>query len=263
MTQSRNKLVVCGDSFNFGIGCTNLYTQPYGVLVAKHFDAELIRLARGGCSNYACHLQAWHAAEWMQPKLIIIGTTSFDRIDWVSENHSDMTYAAIRANNINYHEYPPHLHPQPHHDKPMPFYFQGRDDYKPALLSEQISALNDYLSNTLNPFYRRLKTEPPKKLRMMMEYLTSVMHWDIKLNTDIGVILKAYTYSKNRGINCMVIGSDPQFTDLIPPQDLVHHNWFDFSLRYPDTIGSMHASEEGHAVFAKTLIERVKQNGYL
>jgi hypothetical protein len=100
------KLVICGDSYGYGIGCTNLETQPFGVLTAKHFGWDLIRLARGSASNYTIYLQGMYAADMKDPPhLVVLNQTSYDRIEWFAEGTNPI--ADHTALNINYHQYPP------------------------------------------------------------------------------------------------------------------------------------------------------------
>ena len=133
-------LVICGDSFNYGIGCSHLATEPFGVLVANHFNLELIRLARGSASNYTIHLQGEFAATLKPtPKLVILGTTSTDRFEWVTTGKSLDKSPTLY--DVSYHNYPPHHEPPPMHDSPMPFYLYSNPMYSPKILSEQIPAI--------------------------------------------------------------------------------------------------------------------------
>ena len=251
-------IIICGDSFNAGIGCRNMLTQPYGVLVAKHFNANLIMLARGSASNYNIHLQAIYATG-LKPDLLIVGTTSCDRYDWIAEGKQ--TPFTLTAPNINYHDYPPHSHPWGDSDRPIPFYFDGDREYDPILLSEQIDAI-EARANT-NKFVDRLSKEPSKKMQQLLDYAVHIMPYTVKKSQDEGVILRSYCIAKKAGINTIVVGGHATLEDVVHAQDYMHHDWFVFSKEYPDTIGSMHASEEGHAVFAEKLIKKIEENGYI
>jgi len=260
----KEMMVVCGDSYNAGIGCVNMHTQAYGVVTAQHFDWDLITLARGSASNYAVHLQAMYAAELL-PHLVIIGQTSYDRLEWVMDTHSKPAHEQPTLHNLNYHLYPPHHFPQPHHDKPMPFHLQDSADYKPYLLTEQVGGIDDYLTrfkkNPGFPYYERLHTEPREKLELIRDYYVNCVDYAIKRDYDIGLLLQAYTFLKRKGINCLILTRDiGLFGKFIDQADLMHQDWWYLSNIYPDTIGSMHTSEIGHQDTADRLIAKIKEN---
>lgn len=266
---SKKQIVICGDSFSYGIGCENLHTEPYGVLVSKHFDWDLIRLARGSASNYAIFLQGMYAADLPEkPHLIILSQTSYDRIEWFSENKPEHFYSKSFLGhsllNLNYHEYPPHFEAQPHHDSPMDFYLKDNKDYNPLILSEQVGGIDDCLKtrNRFSEFgfYKRMKTEPNEKLELIRDYCVTALDHSIKRNYDIGVLLQAYTYIKKKGINCIVLSRDVDiFSNYFDPKDIMYQDWFELAKIYPDTIGSLHTSGEGHADTAKRLIAKIEE----
>jgi hypothetical protein len=260
-------LVICGDSFNVGIGLVDMVKQRYGQLVADHFGWNLLTLARGSASNYAVHLQGVYASNLKpKPKCVILSFTSCDRVEWLSDNNSDH-YTTIHLNNLNYHQYPPHLHPQPHHDEPLDFYLKDKPEYSPRLLTEQITAVADYLDRMKNKihddYYHRMHGQTKYKLETILNHYMEI--WannSIKTDYDIGLILSAYTKIKNSGVNCLVLSNHPKFKSLIPSMDLIDHNWFDLSKQYPDTIGSHHADFPAHQYTAELIINRMKENDY-
>ncbi|MFI5405227.1 MAG: hypothetical protein ACHQ1D_01805 [Nitrososphaerales archaeon] len=261
------KLVICGDSFAYGIGCINLDTQPFGVLVAKEFNWELIRLARGSASNYTIYLQGMFAADLEEPPhLIVLSTTSYDRVEWVKE-HMPENFCANRhtLRNLNYHQYPPHQIAQPHHKEPMSFHLQDDMLYSPYILSEQVGGVDDCIKmRKKNPnfkYYDRLCTEPTEKLQMIVDYNVRIFDYNIKKNYDIGMLLQAYTYIKKKGINCIIMinGYDNEYYKFFNEEDIFYQDWGQLSVTFPDTIGSMHTSEEGHADTAIRLIRRIKE----
>ena len=48
-----------------------------------------------------------------------------------------------------------------------------------------------------------------------------------------------------------------EIKDLIPFQDYVDLSWGQLALKYPDTIGTLHTSEEGQSVAAAKVIEHI------
>jgi len=261
-------MVVCGDSFNYGIGCTNLHTKPYGVLTSQHFDWDLVRLARGSASNFTIYLQGAYAAK-MRPKphLIILGTTSYDRIEWVETGKNIEPGHQPSALDINYHLYPPHYHTPPLHDKPMDFYFQDNPNYSPKILSEQVVAFSDYLrfakANQEADYYKRMWTESIEKLEMIEKYFFDVFDDGIKREYDRGVILMAYRMIKKQGINCIIFSADTDFRNLVDePRDFFNQDWGRCTALWPDTVNSLHTGDGGHVDSAERLIEHIKNNNF-
>lgn len=257
------KLVVCGDSFNYGIGCINLHTQPYAVLTAKKLGWDCIRLARGSSSNYAIYLQGSYASK-MDPKpdLIILGTTSNDRIEWVKEGEELNEDPSLE--HLNYHQYPPHNLPQSHHDAPMPFHLQEDKNYKPKILSEQVTIFDNFFKEfkkgTNNEYYKRLREEPREKLELINRYYFEVWNSQIKRDYDVGVIMLAYRKIKKAGINCIILTPDYKFYDLVDHEmDFFPVNWSHLYQMYPDKIGSMHVSEDAHELISNELVEHIKK----
>jgi len=259
-------LVICGDSFNYGIGCTNLYTQPYGILTAKNIGMECIRLARGSASNYTIQLQGIYASKMKPvPKLVILGTTSYDRVEWVAEGKKLSEPPSLE--NLNYHQYPPHLLPQPLHDAPMPWHLEKDSAYEPKILSEQVVVFQEYfkqLKTNNSSYYKRLQTEPKSKLEIIDRYYFEIYNEWIKRDYDVGVIMLAYRQLKKAGINCIIAGPDYKYLDFVDDvQDFFPIDWGSLSKEYPDTINSLHTSEVAHALIANKLTRHIKINGFI
>jgi len=261
-------MVVCGDSFNYGIGCTDLHTKPYGVLTAQNFDWDLIRLARGSASNFTVYLQGEYASK-MNPKphLVILGTTSIDRLEWITTGKTSDPNIPLTALDINYHEYPPHNWAQPNHDAPMDFHFKNDPNYNPRMLSEQVLALTDFLKieKSKQPnHYTRMLTEGAEKIQLIEDYYFDIFDSRIKQDYDRGVILMAYNMIKKQGINCIIFSVDVMFKDLVDdPRDYCRQDWHRCCQLWPDTIGSFHTGDGGHQDTADRLIEHIKTNGFI
>jgi hypothetical protein len=256
----KKTLVVCGDSYNYGIGCVDLATTPYAVKTAQHFNWELVRLARGSASNYIIYLQGMYAADMaIQPHLIVLGETSYDRTEWISSSAKTIVnnYSAL---NINYHQYPPHnVSGSPE------FYFKDDPQYCPVLLSEQISGIDHCLSirKTNQHAYDRLAAESDNKLQLIRDHYLEVTEYAIKAKYDVGLILQAYTYIKRKGIPVIILTRNiDAYKDLVDAPDLMFQDWYELSNVYPDTIGSLHTSEVGHADTANRLIKKIIELKY-
>lgn len=259
---NKRKLVVCGDSFSVGIGCTNMLEQAYGVLVANELNLDLITLARGSASNYAIYLQAQMASMLEEtPELVIIGQTSFDRVEWVAEGNDQAWNHTLY--NLNYHQYPPHHFTQPHHAGPLPFFLKDNPCYNPYLLSEQVGAIDDCLSirkkgqNT--GYYKRLSTESDEKLKLIRDYYVRIFDPGIKRDYDNGLIVQAYTLLRKKNIRVLILSCDLKMKDLINEEDLLWQDWGKISAMYPDTIGSMHCSHLGHEDTAFRILDKLKK----
>jgi hypothetical protein len=257
-------LVICGDSFNYGIGCSDLYTQPYGIKIAENLDWDCIRLARGSASNYTIYLQGIFAAKLSpKPKIIILGTTSYDRVEWISEG-KEINYPP-KLEDLNYHLYPPHYITPPLHDSPMSFYLKDKSDYDPKILSEQIVAFQDYFAickkDNNNEYFKRLRSEPKQKLELIESYYIEIFNEWIKRDYDIGVIMLAYRAIKRANIQCIIVGPDYKYTKFIDQsQDFFPIDWSKLSNEYPDKVKSLHCSEEAHSIIAENLTNHIKQN---
>ena len=261
-------LVVCGDSFNYGIGCRDLTTQPYGIKTAENLGWNCIRLARGSASNYAIHLQGMYAATNLNPKpdLVILGTTSYDRIEWVAEGKELNQEPTLE--NLNYHLYPPHNMAQPLHDSPMPYYLENSQRYDPKILSEQVVAFQDYFrilsKDRNNEYYKRLRSEPKPKLELIDQFYFEIYNEWIKRDYDVGVIMLAYRKIKKAGINCIIAGPDYKYYDFVDGHtDFFPINWGQLSREYPDTVNTLHCSEEAHELISQALTNHIKIHKFI
>lgn len=258
----KKKLVVCGDSFSAGIGCVNMLTQAYGVLVAEHLGLELITLARGSASNYAIYLQAMQAGDFDEvPELVIIGQTSYDRIEWVAEGVDANWHHTLH--NLNYHLYPPHHLAQPHHAGPLPFFLKDDPNYNPYILSEQVGAIDDYINcvkkNQNVGYYKRLHSEPIEKLKLIRDYYIKIFDGGVKRDYDNGLLVQSYNYLKKRGAKVIILSCEEKIKKFIDEDDLVWQDWGRMVAQYPDTIGSMHTSHLGHEDTAFRIIDKLSK----
>lgn len=260
------QLIICGDSFHCGIGCTNIPTQTYGKLTASQLGLELVMLARGSASNYIVSLQGKYAAHFKNGQhIVVLGTTSYDRVEWLAEGTSlDNRYVSLY--DVNYHMYPPHYHTPLLHDQPIKFHLQDDPLYSPKIYSEQVVAFSDYFNNNnrnvKNGYYTRFKDEPIDKLKLIEHNYINIVDSHIKRDYDIGLILTAYTLLKKAGANCIIASDDTVFAELVQsPGDYFAPDWTRLVKSYPDTIGTLHTSEVGHADVAARLLKHIDYYG--
>lgn len=258
-------LVICGDSFNVGIGLVDILKDRYGQLVANHFNANLTVLARGSSSNYGVYLQAQYAANLEnKPDVVIMSVTSYDRIEWLKDNvNPNHVPLSMSLYNLNYHDYPPHNYPQQHHEKELDFHLKDNPNYNPMIFTEQVVALHEHLDTKHPNKYPRFDNEDQYRLELIRNYFVEVMMYGnrhvspIKRDYDVSLILNGYTLLNNKGIKVIVMTDDTKFAELIPEKSLLNHNWFRYAEKYPDTIGSLHANEEAHRITADLLINKI------
>lgn len=265
----KNLMVVCGDSFNYGIGCVNLHTQPYGVLTSEFFNWDLIRLARGSASNYTIYLQGKFAAEMQRkPHLVILGTTSTDRIEWLATG--EKLHKPPSLTDVNYHLYPPHHQAPPCHDAPMDFHISNNPQYSPKILSEQVVAFDEYIAARKNSlpnlgYYERLHTESVRKIELINQHYFEITNSFIKRDYDNGVIMLAYRELKKKGINCIIASNDTAFFRhaVDEERDYFNPDWLKCIATWPDSVGSMHTGEDGHADVANRLIKHIQDESFV
>ena len=83
----KNKLVVCGESFSYGIDNTH-----WPKIVADSYDSDLVNLAIVGCSNYAICFQLQHAMGFLkEDDIVIIALTAAERFEI---DDDDLNYPA-------------------------------------------------------------------------------------------------------------------------------------------------------------------------
>lgn len=259
-------LVICGDSFNVGIGLKNMERDRYGQLVANHFKIDCVTLARGSSSNYGVYLQGKYTTGMKpKPSLVILSVTSYDRVDWIEEFSKPKEQLTLE--NLNYDGYPPHNFPPIGYDTPLDFFVKDKN-YKPIIYTDQAGTLYDYLYENVT-YYPRFLKEPRKKLELIYQHYLQVFCVNndvspIKKDYDVSLILNAYTQIKRADINCLVLTDDIQrFSSVIDTKDIINHNWFRLANKYPDTLNTAHADEYAHTITADQVIKRIKENNYL
>lgn len=252
-------IIVCGDSFNVGIGLEKIEEERYGTVVGNHFDCEVVTLARGSSSNYGVFLQGQYAASMKPiPKFIILSVTNYDRIEWIQEDTSKNIFN-LSLENLNYHEYPPHNYPQPGYNKALDFYLSNKG-YEPLIYTEQVCAIDEHLHR--NIIYPRFISEPTDKLELLYDYYFNILSYKIsfspiKRDYDNSLILNAYTQARNNNIGCIVMTDDKKLIDLLPENHVLHHNWFKLAEQFPDTLGTLHADKHAHQLTAQALIKKI------
>lgn len=259
------KLVVCGDSFAIGIGCLDLYTEPFGCKLAEKMNLSLVNLAKGSSSHFSIRLQALYAMEKFNDiELLILSNTSYNRTEWFATGTSSST--PVKNESVNYHQYPPYGEnsyitriPHPMKDDP---------NYTGEMLTENYSGIIDYVDVFLDQdkhstYYQRFQTESPEKMRLLKNYYIDVHEDKIKKWYDIGIITLTHLKLKSMGIKHLIFSDDPDCFPYIDPVNLCEISWGKLSLQYPDPLKTYHTSYEGHEDVYQKVLTKLYINGWL
>lgn len=262
-----NKLIICGDSFNIGIGCIDLHTEPYGVLLANHLERELVNLAKGSSTNLSIYLQAEYAVKNIatQDDIVLVSHTSYDRVDWFPMDY-EFGHEITNAD-VNYHEYPPYraetyhqvLDKHPMQDDPL---------YKGGMFTENYMGVIDFWEtfrkdDKYSGYYARFRNEPKERMKTLYDFATTIHDPRINRLHSIGVMTMAHQLLKKRNIKHLFLADEPkEYAKFIEEDNLVELSWGKLSLEYPDDLPSWHTSSKGHEVAKNIIIEKLKENGW-
>jgi|APCry1669190327_1035288.scaffolds.fasta_scaffold05389_2 hypothetical protein len=261
-------LVICGDSFSIGIGCHDLNNEPYGSLLAKKLGMNLINLAKGSSTNLSISLQVKHAVDNIPNiGLLIVANTCYHRTEWFPENAKENS--DVNNLNVNYHQYPPYG------EGTYPYIFDHPmiDDprYTGEILTENWYGIIDYVENILDKnnnvnnstYFKKFKTERPEKMRLLKDYYYEFFDSRIQRQYDMGVIVKSHALLKNRDINHFILTHDHEFPLYVPNENLVHVDWGELSLKYPDDLKTLHTSYLGQIEVYESIMKKLEGNGII
>ena len=266
-----SRLIVCGDSFNIGIGCHNLHTQPYGSLLANQTNRKLVNLAKGSSTNLSIWLQVKYAVEELaanEHDIIIVNETSSERFNWFPEGTSskyDLTNL-----DVNYHDYPPYgndsyvTHQLDSH--PM----QDHPNYKGTMITENIAGVIDYLDRFVangydqrGSYYNRLVDEPVSKLKLIRDFYTTVHDDHLSQIQSRSLMVMCHSLLRNKNLkHVMLVTNSYMCRDLILNENLLQFGWGELTMKYPDTVNTGHASEDGHVEAYENVLIKLKENGW-
>lgn len=260
-----NNLVICGDSFNIGIGCHDLEKEPYGNLLSVKLNKNLINLAKGSSSNFSIFLQVKYALENISNiDFMCIGVTTYNRTEWFEEGYNFV--GEIKNTNVNYHQYPPYGVDSYKYIIPHPM----KDDknYKGKLLTENFNSVIDYVDNCMdNPnwksnYYARFDNEGKDKMKLLKDYYLNIFDDQIQRQYDIGCMVMCHILLKNKGIKHLFLTYDKGFDSYIKSENVVDVDFMKLSHQYPDDMGTMHTSYVGHKIVYNSIIKKIETNGW-
>ena len=267
------RLIVCGDSFNIGIGCHNLNTEPYGSLLAEQTGRKLINLAKGSSTNLSIWLQVKYAVYNLNANendIILVNETSSERFNWFPENKEVSQHHDISNLDVNYHDYPPygnHSYPTHQLDKhPM----QDEPNYTGKMITENVAGVIDYLDNFLSTgqnqrgfYYNRLVDEPATKLKIIKDFYGSVYNEKLSQIQSNAFMTMAHSLLRNKKLkHLMMLPNIWAYTDTVIDENKMYLSWGELTMKYPDNVGSGHSSPQGHIEARDMILKKLKENGW-
>lgn len=266
MIQNKN-IVICGDSFNIGIGCRNLSTEPYGQLLSVALDKPIINLAKGSSTNFSIYLQAKYAVENLSTDLVIVSHTSYDRFDWFPLGAN--VGQEITLSDVNYHQYPPYGNQSYVIDgKQIVINSPMKDDpsYSGTMLTENLRGIIEYWEkfrskNVNSGYFDRINSEPTERIRLIYNYAMSLHEEKISKIQSAGVITLAHQLLKKANIPHLILTNEPIFyLDFIDYVNVCEVDWLRLSNNYPDDLPSSHTSHIGHQIVFEKILNKLKEN---
>ena len=267
------RLIVCGDSFNIGIGCHDLRTEPYGSLLAARSGRTLVNLAKGSSTNLSIWLQVKYAVYNLNANendVILVNETSSERYNWFPEGIGELGRELTNLD-VNYHDYPPYgkwsYLPEQHMTHPM----NDHPNYTGTMITENIAGVIDYLDRFLargedqrGKYYNRLVDEPATKLKLLRDFYTSVHNDQISQIQSQALMTMSHSLLHNKNIkHIMLLPNFQAYRDIVLEQNKMHLSWGELTTKYPDTVGSGHASEHGHVEAFEMILNKLIENGWI
>lgn len=264
------KIVICGDSFNIGIGCKDLKNEPYGQLLSNRLARPITNLAKGSSTNLSIYLQVKHAVDVISREqegieYVIYSNTSYDRVEWFPENLSRTT-TDLTLYDVNYHQYPPYgsgtyismL------DHPM----KNEQKYKGKMFTDNIMGIIDFWENFASKnitmqYYQRFNDEPKDRIKTIYDWGTTIMDYSITRLQGISLMVLAHILLENAGIKHLLLTDEPEeYIKYIPSKNVVPVDWGKLSKDYPDDLPSLHTSLHGHKIVYNTIVNKLIDNGW-
>lgn len=263
---NKKKLVICGDSFSVGIGCHDLHNEPYGSLLSKELNLELVNLAKGSSTNLSIFLQVKYAVENIKDiEYLFVGTTCYHRTEWFPEKSNP--YIPLDNTNVNYHQYPPYGYMTYPYILEHPMKNDNR--YKGEMFTENYNGIIDYVDNILDKnngvnnsgYFTKFKNEDNKKMRLLKEYYLYFFDARIQRQNDMGQIVMSHNLLRNKNIKHYILTNDVNdLSSYIDKNNMININWSNLSISYPDDLKTLHTSSEGHKVVYETILKKMSNN---
>lgn len=268
------KIVICGDSFNIGIGCWDLKTEPYGALLADHLKLEQVNLAKGSASPVNIFLQVKYAVEKFDDiDYLIMSSTTYDRFDWFPEGY--YVKDEISLLDVNYHEYPPYkpgiyVESLPNPIGHEPGYRGGMFTETPAAIMKLMDLIRKWQKDPASKefdggYWFKFKSSDPSRITSLYEYMKKVYDpYSNKIKVR-GTLVMGHALLKKKGIKHLILSHEPHMlTDYIDEENLCKLNWYELAQHYPDNMPPPgHTNQTGHEVAFNTVIQKFRDNGWI
>jgi hypothetical protein len=263
----KNSIVICGDSFNVGIGCRDLANEPYGALLGKHLNKSVINLAKGSSTNLSIYLQAKYVVDELADKaeLVIVSPTSYNRVEWFPFDHTQM--GDLTNLDVNYHQYPPYGKDTYMTLLDHPYKDDAR--YNGMMFTENYMGVIDYWEtfaskNKESGYYARFKDEPKERSKVLYDFAGMIFDEKIERLKCIGLMTMAHQLLKQADINHLILTHElTEYKKFINEGNLVELSWGDLSLSHPDDLPSLHTSAQGHVVAYNIVLDKIEKNGWV
>ena len=267
----KKRIAVCGDSFNIGIGCRNLDTEPYAQLLGQALNKPVINLAKGSSTNLSIYLQAKYVVDNLKDSvdLAIVSPTSYDRVDWFPID-ADVS-GELSNTDVNYHQYPPYGPDTYHVDNcEVRLTHPMADDpnYRGKMFTENFHGVIDYWENfrsqdKVSGYYHRFIDEPKSRTKTLYDFAVSIHDTRINRIQSIGVMTMAHELLKRAGIKHLILTHELEYyAKFMDETNLCELSWGQLSIDYPDDLPSWHTSAAGHRAAFDIILNRLKENGW-
>jgi hypothetical protein len=261
------KLVICGDSFNIGIGVHDLKKEPYGSLLAEKLNKELINFAKGSSTNFSILLQVKYALENVKDiDLLCLSVTSYNRVDWFPYD-TQLANPDIKLTDVNYHQYPPFGKDTYQYLLENPL--QNDPNYVGKMFTENYFGVVDYVDNIMNTrhktgnYFAKFRKEPDEKMKVLRDFYAEIFDEKIQRQFDIGIINMAHMLLKKNNIKHCILTWDIEFANYIDKQYLVNVDWHKLAIDFPDDLNTLHTSKEGHIKVYNDVLNKLKKNNWI
>lgn len=266
-------IAICGDSFNIGIGCRNLATEPYGQLLGKELNKSIINLAKGSSTNFSIYLQTKYLVENLADNLdlVIVSHTSYDRVDWFPLDYK-FTNNEITNTDVNYHQYPPYGEHTYHvGDQMVQLDHPMKNDtrYNGSMYTENLMGVIDYWETFRSKdkdssYYARFKNEPKERTKTLYDYGISIHENRINRIHSIGLMSLAHQLLKRANVNHLILTDEPEYyTKFMDSVNICKLSWGQLSLEYPDDLRTLHTGAEGHKKAFDIILTKLKENNWV
>lgn len=261
------KIVICGDSFNIGIGCRDLDNEPYGQLLSKELGIPIINLAKGSSTNLSIYLQVQYAVEQLKgtTEYVLFSHTSYERLDWFPPDYE--ANRNLSLTDVNYHQYPPYGVNT--YITRLPHPLADNIKYSGKMYTENVMGVIDFWETRANKelsdtdYYYRFKNEPTYRMKILYDWGIHIMNPSIERLKGISNMVLAHSLLRSANIKHLLLTDEPiEYSKYMPKENIVNVDWGKLSVDYPDDLPSLHTGAAGHRIAADAILKKFEKNGW-